>query len=135
LLKAWDEEFQIKMVSYDPWNATDLVARLEKLDGLPCVKMRQGFASLSAPTKSLETAILSKRLRHDGHPVLRWNVSNAAVESDAAGNVKLSKERSTERIDGAVALVMALDAMERHDHAPVPAYQVLIFGGADHGDE
>jgi len=135
LLTDWDAEFDLKMIAYDPWNATDLVSRLEKIDGLPCVKMRQGFASLSAPTKSLETAILSKRLRHDGHPVLRWNLSNAAVEGDAAGNVKLSKEASTEKIDGAVALVMALDAMERNDHAPSPEYQILVFGGGPSDDE
>jgi len=128
LLQAWDQEFQIKILAYDPWNATDLIGRLEKIDGLPCVKMRQGFASLSAPTKSLEAAILSRRLRHDGHPVLQWNIGNAATETDAAGNVKLSKEAATERIDGAVALVMALDAMERHGHTPAPGYQLIIMG-------
>ena len=77
--------------------------------------MRQGFASLSAPTKSLEKAILSKSLRHDGHPVLRWNISNIAVESDATGNIKLSKKVSTERIDGGSALVNAVDRMDRNN--------------------
>jgi phage terminase large subunit-like protein len=125
---AWDQEFDLRIVAYDPWNATDLINRLEKKDGLVCVKMRQGFHTLSAPTKSLEAAILSRRIRHDGHPVLRWNMQNASTEGDAAGNVKLSKELSTERIDGAYALVMALDAMERNDHTPGPAYQMIIMG-------
>lgn len=129
LVKAWDEEFELKILAYDPWNATDLIARLEKLDGIPCVKVRQGFGSLSPPTKSLEAAILSRKLRHDGHPVLRWNIANASTEGDAAGNVKLSKELSTERIDGAVALVMALDAMERNTHTPAAGYQMIIYGG------
>ena len=127
-LLEWDDRYDWRIVAYDPWNATDLIGRLEKQDGLTCVKVRQGFPSLTAPTKSLEGAILSKRIRHDGHAVLRWNMSNAAVDMDAAGNVKLSKERSTERIDGAYALVMAIDAMERHAPAPKPTYQMLILG-------
>ena len=124
----WDQEFDLRIVAFDPWNATDLVGRLEKQDGLTCVKMRQGYATLSAPTKSLESAILAKRIRHDGHPVLRWNMANISIESDAAGNMKPSKERSTERIDGGYALIMAIDAMERHDHVPPPAYQMIIMG-------
>ena len=128
LLVAWDEEFDLRVVAYDPWNATDLIGRLEKQDGLVCVKVRQGFATLSAPSKSLEGAILAKRIRHDGHAVLRWNIGNISIESDAAGNIKPSKDLSTERIDGAYALIMALDAMERHDHAPPTQYQMLILG-------
>ena len=86
-----------------------------------------GFASLSAPTKSLEKAILSRRLRHDGHPVLRWCMGNISVESDAAGNLKLSKKVSTERIDGSAALVMAVDLMDRNSITIQPAYQMLVF--------
>ena len=93
-----------------------------------CVSMRQGFASLSAPTKSLEQAILGHRLRHDGDPVLRWNVSNVAVESDPAGNLKPSKTKSTERIDGVVALIMAVDLMNRQANVTPPSYQMLVVG-------
>jgi phage terminase large subunit-like protein len=128
-LRAWAEEFDVKEIAFDPWNATDLTTRLQAQDGFNCVPMRQGFASLSAPTKALEKAVLSKRLRHDGHPVLRWNVSNVAIEQDAAGNLKLSKKLSSERIDGAAALVMAVDVMERHQHTKVPEYQVMFVGG------
>lgn len=128
LILAWDEEFDLRMVAYDPWNATDLIARLEKGDGLTCVKVRQGFATLSAPSKSLESAILAKRIHHDGHPVLRWNMGNMSIESDAAGNIKPSKELSTERIDGGYALIMALDACERNDSTRPPGYQMIIMG-------
>jgi len=128
VLKAWASEFSVQMIAFDPWNATDLVTRLQQQDGLPCLQMRQGFASLSAPTKSLEQAVLGRRLRHDGQPVLRWNISNAAAESDAAGNIKLSKAASTERIDGAVALVMAMDLMSRLGRTPAPSYQMLVVG-------
>jgi phage terminase large subunit-like protein len=128
MLVEWDNEFDVRVLGYDPWNATDLIGRLEKQDGFTCAKMRQGFASLSAPSKSLESAIVSKRLRHDGHAVLRWNIANMSVESDAAGNIKPSKELSTERIDGGYALIMAIDAMERNDHTPGPSYQMIIMG-------
>ncbi len=127
-LKDWDDEFDVKSVAYDPWNATDLVSRLEQQDGFTCVQMRQGFASLSAPTKSLEKAILGRTLRHDGHPVLRWNISNIAVESDPAGNIKLSKKVSTERIDGAAALVNAVDQMDRNAGTKPPQFSMFVLG-------
>lgn len=128
-LKDWAAEFTVKLIAFDPWNATDLVTRLQEQDGFTCVAMRQGFASLSAPTKSLEKAVLSKALQHDGHPVLRWNISNVSVESDAAGNLKLSKKVSTERIDGVAALVMAVDQMEHNDSFKPPEYKILVMGG------
>ncbi len=127
-LNEWAAEFQVREIAFDPWNATDLVTRLMEQDGFTCVPMRQGFGSLSAPTKSLEKAVLSKALRHDGHPVLRWNMSNVSVESDPAGNLKLSKKVSTERIDGAAALVMAVDRMERNNALKPPAFQMMIMG-------
>jgi phage terminase large subunit-like protein len=130
-LRAWDADSDVQEIAYDPWNATDLVQRLTQQDGFTCVPMRQGFASLSAPTKSLEQAILSRRLRHDGHAVLRWCIGNVAVETDDAGNLKPSKKRSVERIDLVAALVNAVDRMDRN---AVPAvekqYQMIVLGGA-----
>jgi phage terminase large subunit-like protein len=126
-LQSWAGLYDLREIAFDPWNATDLVNRLTTQDGLPCVPMRQGFASLSAPTKSLEKAILGRTLRHDGHPVLRWNIGNIAVETDAAGNLKLSKKVSTDRIDGAAALVMAVDRMERHAAPAAPAFQFFAL--------
>jgi phage terminase large subunit-like protein len=128
-LKDWAAEFSIRTIAFDPWNATDLVTRLQEQDGFTCVPMRQGFNSLSAPTKALETAILSKTLRHDGHPVLRWNVSNVSVETDATGNLKPSKKVSTERIDGVAALVMAIDQMDRNNSTKPPEYSMVVLGG------
>jgi phage terminase large subunit-like protein len=128
-LKDWGAEFDVREIAFDPWNATDLVTRLQEQDGFTCVPMRQGFASLSAPTKSLETAVLSRTLRHDGHPVLRWNISNISVETDATGNLKLSKKVSTERIDGGAALVMAIDRMNRNNSVKPPAFTMLVLGG------
>jgi phage terminase large subunit-like protein len=111
-LHDWAGRFDLKEIAYDPWNATDLVSRLTETDGFTCVPIRQGYASLSGPTKALEKAVMGKELRHDGHPVLRWNMSNAAVEQDPTGNIKVSKKVSTERIDGVAALVNAKGRMD-----------------------
>ena len=77
-------------------------------DGLEVVTHGQGFRDMTAPCKEWEKLVMSRRLRHGGHPVLRWMASNVAVEIDAAGNLRSSKKKSTERIDGIVAGVMAL---------------------------
>ena len=69
----------------------------------------QGFGSMSEPTKQLMRLVLSGELAHGGHPVLRWCMDNVVVRTDPAGNIKMDKSRAVERIDGAVALVMALD--------------------------
>ena len=111
--------FQIEEVAFDPWNATQLVTEL-MADGFTCVPIRQGFASLSAPTKEFEKRRLARRFRGLGHPVARWAASNVSVEQDAAGNLKPSKAKSTDRIDPIVAMVMALDRATRHAQEPPP---------------
>ena len=63
---------------------------------------------MSDPAKELEALVKSGKLNHGGHPVLRWMASNCMIDQDAAGNIKPNKARSTEKIDGIVALIMAL---------------------------
>jgi phage terminase large subunit-like protein len=99
--------FDLQEVAYDPWNATQIALQLQA-DGATVVEFGQGYRSMSEPTKELEKLVTSGRLAHAGNPVLRWMAGNAAVESDPAGNLKPSKKKSTERIDGVVALVMGL---------------------------
>ena len=77
--------------------------------GFTVVPFGQGFRDMSPPTKELMKLVLEQRIAHGGHPVLRWMMDNVCVRSDPAGNIKMDKERSTEKIDGAVATVMALD--------------------------
>ena len=101
------EIYEIREIAIDPWNATQLSTQLQG-DGLEVVTFGQGFKDMAAPTKELEKLIVSGKFRHGGHPVLRWMASNVAVELDAAGNLKPSKKRGTERIDGIVAAIMAL---------------------------
>lgn len=127
-LKDWASEFNIREIAYDRWGAVDLVTRLKEQDGFTCVPMGQGMVSMAAPTKSLEKAILSKQLRHDGHPVLRWCVSNVAVEQDAAGNIKPAKNKSSEKIDGVVALIMAIARMDVNNSSKEPSFQMIIMG-------
>lgn len=101
------QRFEIQEIAIDRWNSTQLQTQLQG-DGFDVVPFGQGFGSMTAPTKELEKLVLSGKISHGGHPVLRWMASNAAAEEDAAGNIKPSKKKSTEKIDGIVALIMAL---------------------------
>jgi phage terminase large subunit-like protein len=101
------EQYAVREIAYDRWNATQLVTQLMS-DGAACVPIGQGFASMAAPTREWLSRISAGRVRHGGNPVLRWMASNLVVEQDAAGNMKPSKAKSTERIDGQAAAVMAL---------------------------
>lgn len=104
---GWSKVYDLREVAYDPWSATQIALQLEA-DGATVVPFRQGFASMSEPSKTFEKLVLAKKIRHGGDPVLRWMVSNVAIELDPAGNVKPSKKRSTEKIDGVVALIMGI---------------------------
>ena len=107
------ERYDIREIAHDRWNATMMVQTLED-DGFTMVPFGQGFKDMSPPTKELMRIVLEHKLCHGGHPVLRWNMDNAYVRTDPAGNLKLDKEKSTEKIDGVVALVMALDRAQRN---------------------
>ena len=101
------EKFNIKQIAYDRWNSTSLVTDLLS-ENIPLVKFGQGYASMSSPTKELEILILQKKLNHGNNPVLKWMCSNIQIQTDPAGNIKLDKEKSRDKVDGMVALVMAL---------------------------
>jgi phage terminase large subunit-like protein len=99
--------YDIREIAFDRWNATQLCSQLTS-DGLEMVPFGQGFASMAAPTRELEKLIVGRQLIHGGHPVLRWMASNVAIKQDAAGNLKPDKAKSSDRIDGIVALTMAI---------------------------
>lgn len=101
-------KYNIKEIAYDRWGAVQLSQDLEGM-GFNVVPFGQGFASMSPPTKELMKLVLEGKIAHGGHPVLRWNMDNIYIRQDPAGNIKMDKAKSTERIDGAVAMVMALD--------------------------
>lgn len=109
--------FDLRELAYDRTFAGEIVQHLQD-EGLNLVQFGQGFLSMAAPTAELERLAVSRLLWHGGHPVLRWNASNVAVRHDPAGNIKPDKERSSERIDGIVALCNALGrAMLRDESA------------------
>ncbi len=95
----------------DQRNATDLSQRLLNQHGLPLEYIRQGFLSLNDPTKTLLELAIGHKIRHGGHDILKWHMSNSVASVDAAGNYKLDKKRSRSKIDGASALVNAIAAM------------------------
>jgi phage terminase large subunit-like protein len=107
-----NKKYNIKEIAYDRWGAIQMSQNLDAL-GFTVVPFGQGFASMHAPTNELLKLVLEKNIAHCGHPVLRWNIDNIQVETKAAA-IKISKEKSNERVDGAVALVMALDRALRH---------------------
>jgi len=107
------EIYNIREIGYDRWGATQVALELES-EGITVVPVGQGFQSLSNPTKDLLRLVMSRKIRHGADPVLRWMADNLAVKIDPAENVKPDKSKSTDRIDGIVALIMALDRAIRH---------------------
>ncbi len=101
------ERYAIHEIAYDRWNATQLVTQLQG-DGLAMVPWGQGFQMMTAPTRELETLITGRQIAHGGHPVLRWMAGNTVVQQDPAGNIKPDKAKSSEKIDGIVALIEAI---------------------------
>ena len=85
-----------------------MVQNLEGM-GFTVVPFGQGFKDMSPPTKELMKLTLEQKIAHGAHPVLRWNMDNIFIRTDPAGNIKADKEKSTEKIDGAIATIMALD--------------------------
>lgn len=109
-------QYQIKEIAYDRWNADYLVQELIAEGDINMVPIGMGFGSMNAPTKYLEALILDKKINHGANPVLRWNFDNVMVKTDPAGNIKPDKEKSTQKIDGIVALIMALDRVMRNEN-------------------
>jgi phage terminase large subunit-like protein len=119
------EMFQLQSMAVDRWNATQLAVELGE-DGMPVVLFGQGFASMAAPSKELERLVLSHGFDHGNHPVLTWMASNAAIASDAAGNIKPAKDRSTEKIDGIVAQIMGIGLSIAAVKQAQPEYQIFF---------
>lgn len=111
--------YKIKEICFDPWNATQTANDLDS-EGFITVEIRQGFGTLSEPTKSIMSLVLQKKMIHFNNPVLTWAMNNAVVTSDPAGNIKLDKSKTTFRIDPVAALVNAhVRAMVNKDSSSV----------------
>ena len=112
-IEALSKRFEIREIAFDRWGAVQMSQNLTE-KGFTLVEFGQGYKSMSPPTKELLKLVLSGKLRHGDHPVLNWMADNVVVTTDPAENVKPDKAKSTERIDGIVAAIMALDRLQRH---------------------
>lgn len=116
-IEAFIEElgtkYNIKEIAFDRWGAVQMVQNLDGM-GFTVVPFGQGYKDMSPPSKELMKLTLEERIAHGGNPVLRWMMDNIFIKQDPAGNIKPDKEKSTEKIDGAVALIMALDRSIRN---------------------
>jgi len=108
------EKYNIQEIVFDRWGAVQMVQNLEGM-GFTVVPFGQGFKDMSPTTKELMKLTLEKKIAHGGHPVLRWMMDNIYIRTDPAGNIKPDKAKSTEKIDGVVATIMALDRAIRNN--------------------
>ena len=134
-IKRDTEDYDLLELAFDRWGSQKITTDLQdigfEVEGKKSlIQFGQGFASMAAPTKELEKMVLAGEIAHGGNPVLTWMVSNTVVRTDPAGNIKPDKEKSTERIDGVVGLVMAIArAMLKNDTSSIYETRgVLTFG-------
>lgn len=113
--------YHIREIAYDPWGATQLAQELAE-DGATVVECRQGYRTLSEPSKLLEGVVTARQLEHGGHPVLRECARNVSVITDHAGNIKPSKQNQEQRIDGIAAVVTAGSRVVTHQAAATSVY-------------
>jgi phage terminase large subunit-like protein len=122
-LREDSARFEVVSVGYDPHQATQHATRMLG-EGYPMIEVRQTVLSLSEPMKELEALVLSGKFKHDGNPVLTWMISNVVAHLDAKDNIYPRKQRPQNKIDGAVALIIALAS--RRANAEEPASGRLI---------
>lgn len=113
------KEYNIRSVAYDPWNSSQLVIKLTETE-LNMSEFRQGFASMNTPTQEFERKVVRGEVLHDGNEVMRWMMGNVILETDPAGNIKISKKESADKVDGPVSAVMALGEYMTDEPEPEP---------------
>ncbi|WP_199556242.1 terminase large subunit [Sandaracinobacteroides hominis] len=127
-LAAIAAEFDVKGLAYDRYGMRELQLILDRNGiNLPLVPFSQNFGSMGPAVDAFEAAMLTGKLQHGGHPILRWMAGNAVFQMDANGNRKLAKDRSRDKIDGLVALVMAIGLAARTEVAPDVTWEIEWF--------
>ena len=109
------EKYDIKSIAFDRWNSTSLVMNLVS-DGLNLSPFGQGYASMSNPSKTFEKMCIGKELNHLNNPILRWQLQNVQIQTDAAENIKVHKGRSHDKVDAIVASIMAIGEFLTDEH-------------------
>lgn len=134
-LKELFDRHDVRAIAFDRWNFRHLRPWLVKAGFTEAqiearfVEMGQGFQSMSPALRELEAKILSGSLLHPSNPILNWCAINSVVQTDPAGNRKLAKDKSHGRIDGMVALTMAMSVAATHEEEPAePKYQMMFYG-------
>ena len=105
----------LNVIAFDRWRIGDFRRACDNVNfSPPLEEFGQGYKDMSPAVEYLEGLCLDHRLRHGNHPVLTWCMSNAVVMSDPAGNRKIDKHKATGRVDGVIALLMAVGAMAKN---------------------
>ena len=122
------QKYDIQEVAFDRWGSESIISKLDERN-MKVIPFSQAFSAMNAPTKELLNLVIQGKIIHAGHPVLRWNADNVVADTDASGNLKPSKKKSVQKIDGIVALIMALDrALRSRDVESVYEERgVLVF--------
>ena len=120
------KQYHILEIAFDRWGATQMVQDLEGM-GFTVVPFGQGYKDMSPPTKEFYKLLMEGRIIHGGNPVMRWMAGNVVVDRDPAENIKPTKAKSPEKIDGIVAAIMALDRCIRHEE------QGSVYDDPEHG--
>lgn len=107
---AMSEKYGVSSIAYDRWNSSQMIIQLQD-EGLEMSPFGQGYGSMSAPSKEFEKMVLAGKIEHFNNPVLRWMLASTAIQTDPAGNIKPDKRKSSQKIDGIVASIMALGEM------------------------
>ena len=119
------EQFDVQGIGFDPWNAHKLMVELNEIYPDLAVRVSQTMATMSGPSKLLERLVLTTNLDHGNHPVLRWMADNVATITDTNGNIKPAKNKSTQKIDGIVALIIALALTQVAPEGGVPSGHLM----------
>lgn len=139
-IEACAIRFDLKELAFDRWGATKIIQELQdmgfenedsKFADKRLIQFGQGYKSISPPLKEFETMILGRKIIHGNNPVLRFMADSAIVVSDPADNKKFDKAKSTGRIDGLVATVMALDRALKHKRVQESIYTKRIAEGSE----
>jgi len=120
------QKFQIQRIGYDRWNSDYLVQNLQK-KGMTTVPIGMGYFSMNAPTKRMENLVLQSKFMHNNNPVLSNHMDNTCVERDAAGNIKPSKAKSTQKIDGIVACIIGLAVFDEKTEESIYEHQGITL--------
>ena len=111
------DKYHIREIAYDRWEAIHMVQDLESM-GFTMVPFGQGYASMSGPSKEFYKMLMEGKINHGGNPIFRWMAGNVVIDTDPAGNIKVTKAKSKEKVDGIVAAIMALDRCIRNQVEP-----------------